>query len=82
MELMTEIKEDKRLPEDARATIKNLKMGNTWRKRLMDEWQLTYMYKSIDESIIKTINKRCAGNPMLCLHYFLILLQKNEILIA
>lgn len=78
---MTEIKVDDRLPEADRATIKTEAMGVKWKTRLMKEWQLRYKYSQIDSSIISTVNKCCAGNPLLCIHYFMILIQTEMVLI-
>jgi hypothetical protein len=56
-------------------------MGKMWEERLLDEWQLKFQYREIDPLILSTIRKRCGGNVLLCLHYFVQLLQNHLILI-
>lgn len=58
-------------------TIKDKAVGDAWVKRLSELWQLNVEFTEIAPVIISTILRRCNGNPLLCLSFFVILVQNS-----
>ncbi len=50
---------------DPTNTIKTEEQGQQWLDYYTEKWQLTYKIKSIDERVIKVVQRKCAGNPIL-----------------
>ena len=72
MQKMTEI-------VDQSNTIKNKKDGESWRQRLTVQWQLHIKYTRVQQKILDVIVTKCNGNPLLCMQYFVNLLQNDYI---
>ena len=75
MQKMTEI-------VDPSNTIKNKKDGESWRQRLTVQWQLHVKYTRVQQKILDVIVTKCNGNPLLCMQYFVNLLQNDYIHIS
>ena len=67
---------------DPQNTIKNKIDGESWRQRLTVKWQLGVKYHHIQQKILDLIVTRCNGNPLLCMQYFVNLLQNDFIHIS
>jgi len=75
---MKELKEMTRIV-DPENTIKTEKQGEDWRCHYTKLWQLHEEITNIDTAIVSVITRLCRGNPLLCLSYFVILLQSGYI---
>jgi hypothetical protein len=65
-------------------TIKTEAMGKTWKDILTKKWQLENKFIDVSADsadITKVIVQRCAGNPLLCLYFYVSLLQNSFITI-
>jgi predicted ATPase len=65
-------------------TIKTEEMGKTWKEILTKKWQVDNKFIDVSADstdIIKVIVQRCAGNPLLCLYFYVSLLQNSFITI-
>lgn len=69
---MTDIVPDPFSPD--KPSIKTKEAGDEWVKRLTGLWQLKESFKDIDRKLIRVILKRCYGNPLLSLAFFVHLL--------
>ena len=58
-------------------TIKRPEMGAQWQEALTEKWQLHYVIKSVDADILTVISRKCRSNPLLCLQYFVNMLQND-----
>ena len=50
-----------------------------WTQFFTDKWQLKYQFTSISSEVLDAIIEKCNGNPLLCLQYFVNLLQNGYI---
>ena len=66
---------------DPVSTIKDEQTSNEWRDTLLDKYQLHHEIESIDMSILDLISQKCLSNPLLCLSYFVNLLQNDFVII-
>lgn len=66
---------------DKNDTIKTEEQGKDWVRVLSKKWQTVNKILEIDPKIIKIVIQKCAGNPLLCLQYFVNLLQNDFIII-
>jgi len=65
-------------------TIKTEEMGKNWKEILSKKWQVENKFLDVsanNSDILKVIIQRCAGNPLLCLYFYVSLLQNNFITI-
>lgn len=69
---MTDIVPDPYNPD--KKSIKTPEAGEEWVRRLSDLWQLKASFKDIDRKVINVVLKRCNGNPLLSLAFFVHLL--------
>ena len=58
-------------------TIKTVDMGKDWTRKLTAKWQLQNKYFDVGKPVLESITRKCAGNPLLCLHYFVNMLQND-----
>ena len=59
---------------DKNDTIKTDEQGKEWIRVLSKKWQTVTKIAEVDAKIITVVVSKCAGNPLLCLQYFVNLL--------
>ena len=68
--------------ENPNDTIKNVAASLEWKESLMEKWQLNKTYTDIDPVIVSLIQRKCRGNPYLCLDYFKQMLHNGFITVS
>lgn len=62
---------------DEEKTIKNKEKGREWQQVLTKRWQTQSEFSTIKPEIIEAIVKKTMGNPLLCLNYFVNMMQNG-----
>ena len=58
---------------------KSDEMTIQWRAKLKEKWQLDKQFNEVSERVLDVIIKKCVGNPLLCMGYFVALVQNGYI---
>ena len=66
---------------DETTSIRKPEKAEEWKHILTKKWQLKTKIKNIDQDICWLIVKKCKGNPLLSLEYFVNLLHNDFIYI-
>ena len=56
---------------DPNNTIKSVEESEIQRDGLMKRFQLYFKIKSIPSYVLEVISRKCAGNPLFSIHYFI-----------
>jgi len=54
-------------------------MEKIWREKLKDKWLIDKPFNEISERVLDVIIRKCVGNPLLCLGYFVNLVQNGYV---
>ena len=62
---------------DPENTIKDAESSEVWRQYYVDQYQLKTQIIGIDDTIVGIIKQNCQSNILLCLQYFVNMLQNK-----
>ena len=62
---------------DPNNTIKSHEVGEDLRATLIQKYRLDHKIRNISPIILQIVQRKCAGNPLLCMGYFLNMLHND-----